>query len=146
MPKLTFEYESPYSIKQLAQLVMDVESYPEFIPWCSAVRVVEFQEEVKLADMMVSFKSFIETYRSRVEVVHNDTECIEISVQAVEGPFKYLQNNWRFIKQAKCTKVYFMVDFSFKSSILNIMINSTLKNATGRIVSAFEQRADTLFG
>jgi len=146
MPKFSSEFESPYTAQQLMQLVMDVESYPEFIPWCMASRVVESQGNITFADMVISFKSFIETYRSKIEIIRNDGEVIEILVQAIDGPFKYLENSWHIVQHKNNSVIHFAVDFSFKSSILNNLIGAVFENATRRVVLAFEQRAEDLFG
>ena len=136
----------PYSTDQLYDMVADIERYPEFIPWCQALRVrqrkvVEGQEIVD-ADMVVSFKVFRERFGSRVTLSPNEKN---IEVEYLDGPFKYLKNTWGFEPVEKGSNVHFFVDFEFKNVILQSTVGLVFGEAMQRIVGAFEHRAKELY-
>ena len=138
----------PYSAKQMYDLIANIEEYPEFLPWCAAVRRrssnVENGCETVEADMIVSFKVFREKFGSRVVL---NPEAQKIDVSYIDGPFKYLVNHWVFepIDQTSC-KVDFFVDFEFKSRTLQALIGVVFHQAMQQVVRAFERRAETLYG
>ncbi len=141
----TEEIISPYTPEQLYALVADVEKYPEFIPWCSAVRVREKDEKNVLADLVVGFKGIMETYTSRVHLRRN-----EIEVEYINGPFSILENNWKFTPVATDgilgTKINFYIKFQFRSQILQALIGGLFEKAVHKMVSAFTTRAEALYG
>ena len=148
MPTHTENREMPYSVDQLYDLVADIERYPEFLPWCSAVRVRGRREEgaaeVIDAEMVISFRVFRERFGSRVTLYPQEKR---IDVQYLDGPFRYLVNNWRFHEVApdRC-RVEFYVDFEFRSRALQAIIGVVFNDAMQRIVRAFERRAAVLYG
>ena len=109
----------PYSASQMYALIADIEKYPEFLPWCAAIRIrarkndAATRSETVDADMIVSFKVFREKFGSRVVL---QPEARQIDVSYLDGPFKYLENRWRFtsIDDGSC-EVDFYVDFEFRS-------------------------------
>ena len=137
----------PYTPDELYQMVADIERYPEFIPWCQAMRIRNRDQkeghEVVDADMIVAFKMFRERFGSRVELI---PEHHKINVSYIDGPFKYLTNQWSFEPAEGGGWVDFYVDFEFKSRILQTTIGVVFGEAMRRIVSAFETRARTLYG
>jgi len=140
--------EMPYSAQQMYDLIANIEEYPEFLPWCAAVRrrsskVADGRETVD-ADMIVSFKVFREKFGSRV-VLNPDENKIDVSY--IDGPFKYLTNNWSFrpISEHSC-EVDFFVDFEFKSRTLQALIGVVFHQAMQQVVRAFERRAEVLYG
>ncbi|MGB1216113.1 MAG: type II toxin-antitoxin system RatA family toxin, partial [Pikeienuella sp.] len=98
MPTHAEKREMPYSAEQMFALIADVPSYPQFLPWCAAARVRSRTKtdtgEVMDADLVISFKLFRERFGSRVDL---RPEAKEIDVTYLDGPFKYLTNNWKFI-------------------------------------------------
>ena len=135
--KKTYSLETNYSADYLFDLVADIESYPEFLPWVSAARILEQKDNVIIAELMVKYKLFRSSYISRVVL----TPKSEISVELVEGPFKYLYNSWKFSEK----RVEFMLDFELKSSLFNNLINSEFENYSERMFNAFNKRALDLF-
>jgi coenzyme Q-binding protein COQ10 len=140
----------PYSADEMYALIADVGRYPEFLPWCAAARVREVRPlpdgsgEVMDADLVVSFKVYRERFGSRVTL---RPEARSIDVQYLEGPFRYLQNHWRFIPEGERTcEVDFFVDFEFRSKVLQKLIGLVFHEAMLRIVRAFERRAEALYG
>lgn len=138
----------PYSADEMYALVADVESYSEFLPWCAASRVSERRQtetgEVIDADLVVSFRVFRESFGSRVTL---RPEQHTIDVEYLEGPFRYLNNHWQFrpISETECEADFF-VDFEFRSRVLQSLIGVVFNEAMRRIVRAFEQRAEALYG
>ena len=148
MPTHTEKREMPYSADQLYDLVADIKSYPEFLPWVSAARIRKITEtetgKVIDAELVVSFKVFREKFGSRVTL---NEQTREIDVEYLDGPFKYLNNHWRFIAlgEQRCA-VDFFVDFEFRSRLLRKVMEPLFHEAVRRMVRAFEQRADVRFG
>ncbi len=138
----------PYSAAQMFTLISDIERYPEFLPWCAAIRirdrVTNGAVETIDADMVVSFKVFREKFGSRVIL---DRNAGTINVSYLDGPFRYLENNWKFkeIGEHEC-EVDFFVDFEFKSRTLQALIGVVFNQAMQQIVRAFEKRAHALYG
>ena len=137
-----------YSSDQMFDLVADIDSYPDFIPWCKKVKTIsKIRDEVKKcnvleADMVVSFKVFSETFSSRVTL---DSLSKEINVEYLTGPFNFLYNKWTFTNSQNGCLVKFNVEFEFKSRIMQRFIGVVFNEAMRRIVTSFEKRADELF-
>ena len=137
----------PYSAQQMYDLVADVGSYPQFLPWCSAARVrsvtPQGDKEIMQADLVISFKVFRERFTSRVELHPKDKT---IDTEYLDGPFRYMKSNWSFKDTDGGCEVSFFVDFAFKNMILQQMIGLVFNEAMQRIVRAFETRAKELYG
>lgn len=133
----------PYTRDQLFDLVIHVDKYPEFLPWCLNCRVKKRTEDTVIADMVIGFKVFREGFTSRVE--HQRPHRIDVKYE--NGPFKYLDNHWIFndLGDGK-TEIDFYVDFEFRSRILQAAIGAVFNEAVRRMISAFEQRAHDLYG
>ncbi|MEL7012809.1 MAG: type II toxin-antitoxin system RatA family toxin [Pseudomonadota bacterium] len=149
MPAHAEKRHLPYSSRQMFDLVADVESYPEFLPWTAAARIrsVEARDNGStemLADLVVSFKVFRERFGSRVLIWE---EARTIETEYLDGPFKHLRSNWRFqdVHTGGC-EVSFDVDFSFKNRLLQGTAELFFYEAMRRIVRAFEARAHHLHG
>jgi coenzyme Q-binding protein COQ10 len=139
----------PYSVAEMYALVADVAAYPEFLPWCSGARIRARKpqsdgSEIIEADLVISFKVFRERFGSRVTL---RPEGHKIDVAYLEGPFRYLNNHWRFkpVGETAC-EVDFFVDFEFRSKTLQLIIGVVFHEAMRRIVRAFEERAEQLYG
>ena len=96
--------------EQLYDLVADVRSYPEFLPWCLAARIREAHEDKLIADLIIGFQMFKERFTSHVRL---DRQAMEIHVEYAEGPFKYLKNTWKFHPHPDGCEIDFYVDFEF---------------------------------
>ena len=147
MPTHTDTKTLPYTAQQMYDLVADVASYPQFLPWCAAARirsrVGQGASEVMLADLVISFKVFRERFGSKV-VLYPDDQKIETTY--IDGPFKYMESTWSFKDVGGGVEVTFFVDFEFKNAILQGIIGVVFNEAMQRIVRAFERRADALYG
>ena len=148
MPKHHETRKLPYSAGQMYDLVADVESYPQFIPWIGAARVTSSREtevgEVLEADLVISFKVFRERFKSRVT---KDREDMRIETEYLDGPFRHMNSVWRFrdLEEGGC-EVLFDVDFEFKSRILGSAAQMFFNDAMQRIVRAFEREAAKRYG
>lgn len=147
MPK--FENHRPvrHSPEQMYALVADIEKYPEFLPLCEALGIRTRKErdgkELLVADMTVGYKAIKETFTT--QVLLNPAERV-IDVKYIEGPFKYLDNRWRFEAdgQGGCM-VHFFIDYEFKSMILGAVMGSMFDRAFRMFAEAFEARADKIY-
>ena len=142
MPTHAEERSLPYSCEQMFDLVADVERYPEFLPWCVGCRVRRRDGNVIHADLMVGFKMVREQFTSKVTLGRPD----RIDVEYQKGPFKYLNNHWKFIPQDDGCKIDFYIDFEFHSRVLRSLIGPLFNEAVRRMVGAFETRARRLYG
>ncbi|MDR6127260.1 coenzyme Q-binding protein COQ10 [Sphingomonas sp. SORGH_AS802] len=142
MPKHSETRHLPYTAEQMFDLVADVRRYPEFLPWVSAMRVRQDGETETVADMIVGFKGLRETFTSRVEKSRPE----RISVEYVDGPLKYLRNDWRFRPEQGGCAVDFSVDFAFKNRVFEMLAGQVFGTALRRMIGAFETRAAALYG
>ena len=148
MPKHFENKLMPHTAGQMFDLVSDIEGYTNFLPWCTGARI-KSKEKVEnkiiiTADLIISFKAFREKFTSEVTLV---SENHEVLVKYLDGPFKYLANSWKFtdLEPGVCN-AEFMVDFEFKSKILQSLIGVVFNQAMLKIVRAFENQATTLYG
>jgi len=142
MPSHAERRPLPYSPEQLFELVADVAKYPEFLPWCVATRIRRQDDREMIADMVIGFKMFRESFTSRVNFHRPD----KIDVIYENGPFKYLENHWIFEPSNDGCVIDFHVDFEFKSRLLEKAIGAVFQEAVHRMVGAFETRAHDLYG
>ena len=146
MPTHTEKRIMPYTAKQMYDLVADVETYPDFLPWCAASRIRKVTKDchntIIEADLIIAFKVFRERFGSRVTL---KAEKFSIDVEYLDGPFKYLNNHWIFRDVDGGCEADFFVDFEFKSRVLQALIGVVFNEAMQRIVKAFEMRADDLY-
>jgi coenzyme Q-binding protein COQ10 len=144
MPRHSETRHLPYTPEQLFDLVADVARYDEFLPWVVAVRVRSSSETETLADLVVGFNAFKERFTSRVTKRRPTHICVDY----IEGPLKYLKNEWRFeaARSGDGTEVHFSVDFAFRSRIFEALAGQMFDRALRRMTGAFEQRAAALYG
>ncbi|WP_164114664.1 type II toxin-antitoxin system RatA family toxin [Sphingorhabdus sp. Alg239-R122] len=132
----------PYTAKQMFALVADVGSYPEFLPWVIATRIKSDSETEMVADMVVGFNQLRERFTSRVSKVPGK----EIRVEYLDGPLKNLENDWQFRSVSDGCEVDFYVSFSFHNRFFESLAGQYFDRAFCKMVSAFETRADALYG
>ena len=125
--------------KLVCDVVMDIEKYPEFIPWCSDAKILSDCEDFLLAELFVEFKGFKESYVSKVKKSYEKGEY-KIEVVAISGVFRILNNVWVIKQLDNATKVDFSIDFEFKSRILEVIIGMIFSVATEKMIGAFEER------
>ena len=100
----------PYDAGLIYNIVMDIEKYPQFLPWCSSAVILSKNEEYLTAKLVVEFKNFSESYVSKV-FSHQTSEGYDIEVQAISGPFRYLRNIWQIKSLNNASEVKFSIDF-----------------------------------
>ena len=147
MPAHSDQRVLPYSAAQTFDLVADVASYPKFLPWTAAARVRSVTDrsdtEVMLADLVVSFKVFRESFGSEVTLWKDKSR---IDTRYIDGPFRYLHSTWRFKDAEGGCEVSFEVDFEFRNRLLRGAAGMFFHEAMTRIIAAFESRAKALYG
>jgi coenzyme Q-binding protein COQ10 len=143
MPRHSETRHLPYTPEQVFDLVADVARYDEFLPWVVAVRVRSSSETETVADLIVGFNAFKERFTSRVVKERPHRICVDY----VDGPLKYLHNEWTFERAADgATNVHFAVDFAFRSRLFESLAGAMFDRALRRMTGAFEQRAGELYG
>ena len=148
MPKFETSRKVAHSPEQMFALVADVEKYPEFLPLCEALTVKSRKERdgkvLLVANMTVGYKAIRETFTT--QVLLKETE-LAIDVQYIDGPFRYLENRWRFLPSGEggC-EVDFFIDYEFKSRMLGMLMGAMFERAFAMFTDAFEKRAKTIYG
>ncbi len=128
----------PFAPAQVFNLVADVERYPEFLPWCVACRIRQWDAATSFtADLAVGFKMVREQFTSKVQLDRPNA----ITVEYLKGPFSHLRNEWKFSAVPEGTAVDFFLTFEFRSRLLQALIGALFEEAVHRMVSAFEARA-----
>ena len=137
----------PYSPAQLFGLVVDIEKYPEFLPWCRGARIVSREGNSFLGELIISFSHLTERYTSRVTpIAPEGTRQGTIEVALVTGPFRHLNNHWRFVPHADGCEIHLDLDFEFKSRLLDKILGPMFGRACDKMVGAFTARAQALYG
>ncbi len=142
MPTSSQKKTLNYKARDLFNIVLDIESYPNFLPWCSASRIIKKNDKLIIADLMIRYKFFNETFRSYVD--YNIIDHI-ISVNYTEGPLKTLYTNWEFDKIAdKKTLVNFELNIEFKFTPLDYLLSGLYYSIENKMINAFEKRASDI--
>ena len=146
MPKASVKRSIECQKEQLIDLVLDVEKYPLFVPFCLDSKVHEKKEKgdllIMIADLTIGKGPLKDTYKS--DVKYNKKED-SIYVTNLDGPLKHLENRWNFKQVNKITKVSFEVDFELKNNFLNTIVTKSFQFGLDKIADAFEKRAKELF-
>jgi len=143
LPKHSETRQLPYAPAQLFDLVADVARYSEFLPWVAAVRVRSSSDTDMVADLAVGFKGLRETFTSHVRKERPN----RISVDYIDGPLKYLRNEWAFKPDGQGgTSVDFSVDFAFRSVLFEALAGQVFERALRKMIGAFEARAHAVYG
>ncbi len=152
MPKHHERKTLPYKADQMYDLVAAMDLYPEFLPWCTGVRIRSREDgktpeglpcEIVTADVSIRFKMFRETFTSRDTL---DKVSRTIIIEYLDGPFKHLENRWHFEEDGDACLVDFFIDFEFRSRPLQMLIGSLFEHAMDRLMTAFEARAAEIYG
>ena len=146
MPFASIKKEIPCSKENLIKMVLDIEKYPEFVPWCLAAKIHNKNDKgdkIEItADLTIGKSFFNETYKS---FVIYDKSNDSINVTNIEGPLKHLENKWIIRQKGDSSEIDFHVDFELKNKILNILMIKTFDLGLKKIADAFEKRAIELF-
>ena len=141
MPRHAETRTLPYTPEQMFDLVADVGRYAEFLPWVNAARIRSNTSTEMVADLIVGFKGLRETFTSKVRKARPDS----IHVDYLDGPLKYLTNDWAFRPAPGGCEVDFAVDFAFKNKMFEMLAGQVFGQALRKMIGAFEERAATLY-
>ena len=146
MPSASIKKEIPCSKEKLIKMILDIEQYPEFEPWCIDSKVHTNNDKGKIveitADLTIGKSFFNETYKSYV-VYEKSSDSIHVT--NMDGPLKHLENKWFFKQEGKNSVIDFHVDFELKNKVLNMIMIKSFDIGLKKIADAFEQRAIELF-
>ena len=146
MPKASVKRSIECEKKQLIDLVLDVDKYPLFVPFCLDSKVHEKKEQgdliLMIADLTIGKGPLKDTYKSDVKYKKKDDT---IFVTNLDGPLKHLENRWHFKQLNKTTEVSFEVDFELKNEFLNMIMTKSFQFGLDKIADSFEKRAELLF-
>jgi len=131
----------PYAADLMYQVVADVEHYPEFLPWVVALRVLSRDDGGLTAEMAVGYSAFRERYTSRVDL---DKAAHTIIVTATKGPFRQLDNHWRFIPEEGGCRIDFSIVFEFRNPLLQAAAGKAFEKVVRKMTDAFVARAAAL--
>ena len=145
MPKASVTRQIAREKQKLIDFVLDIDKYPEFIPFCIDSKVYERDEKEDeiaiIADLTIGKKPFVDTYKSdvrykkKVDLIH---------VTNIGGPLKHLENNWKFIQKENFTEVHFDVDFEIKNKFLDMIMTKSFEFGLNKIADAFQERAEKI--
>ena len=146
MPSASIKKKIPCSKKNLIEMVLNIEKYPEFVPWCLNGKIhdkIDKGDTIEIkADLTIGKSFFKDTYKSFV--IYNKSED-SIHVTNIDGPLKHLENEWFFRQDGDSSEVEFHVDFELKNKILNVLMIKSFNSGLKKIADAFEKRAIQLF-
>ena len=146
MPSATITKKISCTKKNLIEMVLDIEKYPEFVPWCLGGKVhtkIDKGNSIEItADLTIGKSFFSETYKS---FVIYDKSADSIHVTNIGGPLKHLENKWTFRQAGDSSEIDFHVDFELKNKILNLLMIKSFDIGLKKIANAFEKRAKELF-
>ena len=146
MPKASVTRLIECKRNQLIDLVLDIEKYPEFVPFCLGSRVYERNTRENLtliiADLTIGKGPFKDTYKSDVQF---NKKTNTIKVTNIGGPLRHLENNWKFIESDNCTEILFDIDFEIENKFLNVVMAKSFQYGLNKIADAFQKRAQDLY-
>ncbi|MCB1519818.1 MAG: type II toxin-antitoxin system RatA family toxin [Hyphomicrobiaceae bacterium] len=150
MPKYETTRRVPYTAREMFDVVADVERYPLFVPMCEGLKITSRQTTGRtttlVATMAIGYKAIRENFTTRV-VLHPDAAPERIEVSYLDGPFRHLENRWRFLpREAGGSDVHFYIDYEFRSAMLGLVMGAVFDKAFRKFAEAFEARARSVYG
>ena len=151
MPKASVKRLIDQRKDKLIEFVLDIDRYPEFIPFCEKSKIYERNEDGNLinivADLTIGKGPFKDTFKSDVKF---NKKKDHLHVVNIEGPLNYMENNWKFVEKGNLmngykTEVFFDIDFEVKNKFLNILMTNSFQYGLEKIADAFQKRAEKLF-
>ena len=145
MPKASVKRLIKCRKSDLINLVLDIEKYPQFVPFCYDAKIYESKDEGDLkkivADLTIGKGPFKDTYKSDVQF-NNKTNTIKVT--NIGGPLIHLENNWKFIESDNGTEIFFDIDFEIENKFLNILMTKSFQYGLDKIADAFQKRAEKI--
>lgn len=145
MPSHSEQQVLTFTPQQMFDLVLDVEQYPDFLPWCVALRVRKRGVGEMFADMAVGFKMLREKYSSHITWQELDDGSRHIHIQDAGGPFKFLETDWKFLPKGEGCEVDFRIDFEFNSVLLEKVMGGIFTEAAHKMMQSFVSRAEIIY-
>ena len=146
MPKASVKRLIECKKDQLIDLVLDIEKYPEFVPFCLGAHIYERNKEgnqiLIIADLTIGKGPFKDTYKSDVKFNNEDNT---INVTNIGGPLNHLENIWSFNETKVGTEISFNIDFEIQNKFLNVLMSKSFKFGLNKIADAFQKRAEDLY-
>ena len=146
MPKASVKRLIECNKEDLINLVLDIEKYPEFVPFCLDAHIYEKDVKNKqifiIADLTIGKGPFKDTYKSDVKFNKQDSS---IKVKNIGGPRNYLENTWHFKELDNGTEISFDIDFEIENKFLNIVMTKSFQFGLDKIADAFQKRAENLY-
>ena len=146
MPKASVKRLIECKKDDLINLVLDIEKYPEFVPFCHDAKIHEIVDEkhlvIIIADLTIGKGPFKDTYKSDVRY---DKKNDSIFVTNIDGPLNHLENRWTFEQQNQNTEISFDINFEIENKFLNIIMEKSFQFGLNKIADSFQNRADDLF-
>ena len=146
MPRASVKRLIKCKKNQLINLVLDIEKYPTFVPYCIDAKIYEKNDTGDfiniIADLTIGKSLFKDTYKSDVKF---NKKHKSIYVTNIDGPLKHLNNKWTFEDHKEGTQIYFDIDFEIKNKFLNILMTTSFQYGLDKIADAFQKRANQLF-
>ena len=142
MPSLERSQTVPYTPEQMYDLVMDIESYPEFLSWCSDGRILRREEDSLVAELTLEYKGLRKAFSTRNRFQHPKL----VEMRLLEGPFRFLEGVWTFEPRENGTRVHMSIQFEFVNRMLSMMIGPFFHHAVDTLVEDFRKRAEDFYG
>ena len=146
MPKASVKRLIECKKNQLIDLVLDIEKYPEFVPFCLGSHVYQRDNNndqiLIIADLTIGKGPIKDTYKSDVKFNKNDSV---INVTNIGGPLRHLENNWKFVESDIGTEIFFDIDFEIENKFLNLVMTKSFQFGLNKIADAFQKRAQNLY-
>ena len=146
MPKASVKRIINCNKNKLIELVLDIEKYPNFIPYCLDSKVYSKEDKdnevIIVADLTIGKGPFKDTYKSDVQF-NNKTNTIKVT--NIGGPLRHLENNWKFIESDNGTEIFFDIDFEIQNKFLNLVMTKSFQYGLNKIADAFQKRAKELY-
>ena len=146
MPSASIKKKIPCSKENLIEMVLDIEKYPKFVPWCLDSKIhdkIDKGDKIEIkADLTIGKSFFRDTYKSFV-IYYKSVDSIHVT--NIDGPLKHLENKWFFTQKGENSEINFNIDFELKSKILNVLMIKSFDIGLKKIADAFEKRAIELF-
>lgn len=147
MPQFSTQRLVPFTPEQMYRLVADVERYPEFLPLCESLVVRSRQHSAEVstlvATMGIGYKAIREAFTTRVTLTPAEPKVL---VEYLDGPFRHLENRWRFLPAPQGSVVDFFIVYEFRSPVLAVLMGALFDKAFHRFAEAFEVRAREVYG
>ncbi|MDX2050709.1 MAG: type II toxin-antitoxin system RatA family toxin [Rickettsiaceae bacterium] len=146
MPKFLESKKLDYTAYELYSLVIDIEKYPEFVPWCTEATILSNSENTVIAELFIKFGFVSHSYKSKI--MHDKTdEGYFVNITQEEGPFKYLNTRWQFKKDGNRSSIVdFEIELELDSQIHNLILEGFFPTATKIMINSFEERARRIYG